>query len=691
MFSVRSSKKNKLENKRLTTAQSVIRGYFCRRQFKLLKRRKIYGCITMQRYFRGFLQRKRLAKQQKYIVKVQAVFRGQSFRRRLCTGDAMEIPISYFKQFRESNMKRGLHMFVSSIDHSDTGYLMMEDIYEMVTKFLPNPMPHKTAKIFLSLIQSSLLKGTKNGLYSIRRIVNVIMAYKVKNIPFQLHNTKFDKRPSILTELKNRDNYKERQIDMTAIPPYLVVSKFSAPMHDIETEETEAQIRLPANTSPRDLVTRMNQKQQQQQQQQQKNDVKHQLLLSIDTQDNKRAQPPESPGTINDNRSPSPPKTIRSPKARQKTYLYVWEKVLSSDGINYYYYNTFTKQSQWKQPARGIINKYVDTNRSSSQFYLRGSEEIRKNTAVQKAPQNHKQLIENTTKRKAKLPTRKKVNTKKDVTTRTETHIKQKNKIKLKLRSGNSKPDNENVNGKELENNIKYSDKKEIMEVNTNEDTKEEMVKIKTGKGEMNKKTEPIQVASISNNYDAETLTKDRGKNVPFEGKMAWEELDQETENLSKIGDMYKDEKTRQDAEKLRHEREKNMDNAEKYSPMEEKEELDAFLECIWQEYDADESGSIDPEETKKMIENITGKKVSLHECKNFLLSIDTNGDMLIQREELSAYIYKGVKLSAVARENFKNRGPLQTTMIEFFDGIDRERIKFRQKLENEHYVRYLI
>eukprot|EP00943_MAST-04B_sp_MAST-4B-sp1_P003746 g3746.t1 len=605
-------------------------------------------------------------------------------------------------------MKRGLYMFISSIDHCDTGYLTMEDIYDMVTKFLPNPMPHETAKIFLSLIRSSLLKGTKNGLYSIRRIVNVIMTYKVKDIPLQLQNTKFDKRPSILTELKKRDNYKERQIDMTAIPPYLVLSKFSTPIYDIEAEKKEAQARLPADASPIASATHMDKKQQQQQQ---KNNAKHQLLLSIDTQDNKKLQSPESPGTANDNRNPSPPKTIRSPKARQKTYLYVWEKVLSDDGINYYYYNTFTKQSQWKQPARGIINNYVDTNSSSSRLNLRQSKESQKKTAIQKAPRNHKQPVENITKRKPKLPTRNKVNTKKGVNTTTKKYIKPKKKIKLKFRNGNSNPDNENVNGKELENNVKYSDDKEIMGVNANEDVKEEKVKIKANKGEINEKTEAVQIAFISKNYDSEATTDDRGGNVPFEGKtareeldqetenvnkisegkMAREELDQETENVSKISDIYKDEKTRQDAEKLRHEKEKNMDKEDLYSPMEVKEELDAFLKHIWQEYDVDNSGSIDPEETKKMIEDITGHEVSLNECKNFLLSIDTNGDMLIQREELSEYIYKGLKLSEVARENFKNRGPLQTTMVEFFDGIDRERIKFRQKLENEHYVRHLI
>ena len=115
---------------------------------------------------------------------------------------------------------------------------------------------------------------------------------------------------------------------------------------------------------------------------------------------------------------------------------------------------------------------------------------------------------------------------------------------------------------------------------------------------------------------------------------------------------------------------------------MNEKEEINAFLGHIWREYDSDKNGSLDHEETKKMIENITGHTVSTDECKNFLSSIDTDGDNVIQQEELTEYIYRGLKLSDIARENFKKRGPLQATMVDFFRGIDRERIKFRQGLD---------
>ena len=83
-------------------------------------------------------------------------------------------------------------------------------------------MSHETAKVFLSLIRSSLMKGSKNGLYSIKRIAKVILEYRIKSIPHQLRNTKFDKKSAALNGMRSGKEFKKRQIDMTAIPPYLV-------------------------------------------------------------------------------------------------------------------------------------------------------------------------------------------------------------------------------------------------------------------------------------------------------------------------------------------------------------------------------------------------------------------------------------------------------------------------------------
>ena len=343
MFSFITGSKKKTKKDHATKAQAVIRGYITRRRYKIQRKRKLNACFAIQRHIRGYRTRSLLRKQKKYIVKVQAVFRGQSFRRRLSRADPIEIPISHFNEFRKKGRKRALHIFLRTVDHCGTGYLTLEDLYDMVTVYMPNPMSHETAKVFLSLIRSSLMKGSKNGLYSIKRIAKVILEYRIKSIPHQLRNTKFDKKSAALNGMRSGKEFKKRQIDMTAIPPYLVSLPSSPIISSSKEEEKGITVE---NLDEQKLEQQVNQQKQQ-----------TLPLLSIIP---KTQASPESPDNVNNKNKklPSPPKTNRSPKARQKTYIYTWQKVLSSDGVTYYYYNTFTQQSQWNPPARGIINTW---------------------------------------------------------------------------------------------------------------------------------------------------------------------------------------------------------------------------------------------------------------------------------------------------------------------------------------------
>ena len=162
--------------------QSLVRGYLCKRQYRVLLSKKKSACIKIQKNVRGALDRSLINMQKMYIVKVQSVFRGQSLRRRLARVDPLALPISHFKNFREKRNRQGLHKLMRKIDHCGTGYLTLEELYYMVTKCLTIPMPHSTAKLFVNMIRASLLKGSKNGLYSIPRIIWTILNYKVKQI-----------------------------------------------------------------------------------------------------------------------------------------------------------------------------------------------------------------------------------------------------------------------------------------------------------------------------------------------------------------------------------------------------------------------------------------------------------------------------------------------------------------------------
>ena len=93
----------------------------------------------------------------------------------------------------------------------------------------------------------------------------------------------------------------------------------------------------------------------------------------------------------------------------------------------------------------------------------------------------------------------------------------------------------------------------------------------------------------------------------------------------------------------------------------------------MWREYDKDQSGQIDAEETKQMLQNFTGHEVAVDDVQEFLASIDRDGDALIQESELLDFINTGIDMTESERKECA-RGKLHRTIVEFFYGIDKER-----------------
>ena len=161
-------------------------------------------------------------------------------------------------------------------------------------------------------------------------------------------------------------------------------------------------------------------------------------------------------------------------------------------------------------------------------------------------------------------------------------------------------------------------------------------------------------------------------------GRQARQELEDQTKAAGKIAALHRGNVARKQVDNMQAEK-------DKYVPMDQKEEIGAFLLHIWNKYDADNSGGIDAEETKEMIQDITKKEVSTESCEKFLASIDTDGDMLIQQQELADFVHRGLNLSDALRQQYASRGELHAIIVEFFYGIDRERVKFREQLEKKH------
>jgi hypothetical protein len=102
------------------------------------------------------------------------------------------------------------------------------------------------------------------------------------------------------------------------------------------------------------------------------------------------------------------------------------------------------------------------------------------------------------------------------------------------------------------------------------------------------------------------------------------------------------------------------------------KDPVSILLESIWSKYD-DGDGNLTHEELKQLIEDFTGHDVSEQHTKDFLCEMDKDGNMLINRTELSAFIRKGMKLSKKQRDIYAQRGAFHKTVIEFFDHVDVE------------------
>ena len=106
---------------------------------------------------------------------------------------------------------------------------------------------------------------------------------------------------------------------------------------------------------------------------------------------------------------------------------------------------------------------------------------------------------------------------------------------------------------------------------------------------------------------------------------------------------------------------------------MEKRKRVDDFLREIWDNYDKDQSGSLDAMETNRLLNDLTGKELSVSDCEMFISQFDGDGNMLIDREEMATFIAYGTAMDAVDRKEYASRGTLQTIMVAFFDGVDRE------------------
>ena len=104
--------------------------------------------------------------------------------------------------------------------------------------------------------------------------------------------------------------------------------------------------------------------------------------------------------------------------------------------------------------------------------------------------------------------------------------------------------------------------------------------------------------------------------------------------------------------------------------------DVESLLDQIWQLYDTEGLGSLDARNVKQLLKDFTGHEVDESMCKDFLESVDEDGDSLIEKNEMKTFIESGMELSEENRQAYASRGGLHKTIIDFFDGVN-ARLKF--------------
>merc|ERR1711871_517619 len=113
-------------------------------------------------------------------------------------------------------------------------------------------------------------------------------------------------------------------------------------------------------------------------------------------------------------------------------------------------------------------------------------------------------------------------------------------------------------------------------------------------------------------------------------------------------------------------------------------ENIKQFFEHIWDLYDSDHSGFIEANETKFMLEDLTGlKEISDENAKIFLSSIDTDETGKIDKDELTDYIFHGILMTEEQRLQYSKSHNLDDMIVQFYTGVDKARQIFNEHGEN--------
>jgi len=73
---------------------------------------------------------------------------------------------------------------------------------------------------------------------------------------------------------------------------------------------------------------------------------------------------------------------------------------------------------------------------------------------------------------------------------------------------------------------------------------------------------------------------------------------------------------------------------------------VSTYVDSIWPKYDLDKDGQLNPKELKNLFKVLSQRPITEENAALFLKSVDADGNNLIDKSEMVAFINKGVAMS---------------------------------------------
>ena len=104
------------------------------------------------------------------------------------------------------------------------------------------------------------------------------------------------------------------------------------------------------------------------------------------------------------------------------------------------------------------------------------------------------------------------------------------------------------------------------------------------------------------------------------------------------------------------------------------KNTLDGYVTTLFFNFDLDKDHGLNVVEATVLFQAYLQEYISKHKLAKFLEQIDTDGDSVVQLEELKGFISSGIAMTDLQREMYSSRGKFHGVLLKFLDAVQADR-----------------